>query len=316
MRTRLVYVLVSSEKDFYLEQALLSIYSARMHNSNASILLVVDENTANSIKGNRASIREYITEIISVELPQGLSNMQKSRYLKTKLRDLVDGDFLYIDTDTIIADSLSEIDEWTFDIGGVPDTHLPIHDHLCREEIQRIAKIIGWDIPENDIYVNGGLLYVRDTPLTHRLYQKWHSLWKEYSEKYNLYIDMPPLAKANELCGYPIKELSGIYNCQIIENGIRFLCDAKIIHYFASNIGRYDCPYVFRDPQIYKTVRELGITDEIKELLNKPKSAFIPKCTIIGGNQSDIYRTPIAGIARRLSLKFPYLNSLIGKITH
>lgn len=313
MQTKLVYVLTSNENDSYLEQALLSIYSARKHNPDASIYLVVDGKTCSTINGSRALIRQYLTDVISVDLPANLSNMQKSRYLKTKLREIVDGDFLYIDTDTIVADSLADIDDWDIEIGAVPDTHLRIDEHLCREEIRRLAKLVGWEIPQNGFYFNGGLLFVKDTQKAHELFNEWHRLWQLYSDEFKLFIDMPPLAKANELCGYPIQRIPDIYNCQIIENGIRYLHEAKIIHYFASNIGRYDCPYLFRDSAIYSTIKEEGITEEIKDMLDNPKSAFLSKCTIIGGNQSEIYRTPIAGIGRRLSLKFPGLNRLLDK---
>ena len=308
MNTKIVYVLTSNENDNYLEQAVLSVYSARIYNPTAQITLVVDSETNFSLKGSRALIKEYISEIISIELPSDLSNMQKSRYLKTKLRDIVIGDFLFIDTDTIIAEDLSEIDDWTLDIGGVADAHLPIRDHIRKDRIVKIAKLIGWEIPKNDIYINGGVLFVKDSPVAHKLFEEWHRLWIKYSKEYKLYIDMPPLAKANENCGYPITEISGIYNCQIIENGLKYLYDAKIIHYFASNMGRYDCPYLFRDNNLYEIIKSYGITEEIHQLLQKPKSAFIAKCTIIGGNQCDIYKTPIAGIARRLSLKLPRLN--------
>lgn len=314
MKTKIVYVLTSSEKDCYLEQALLSIYSARMHNLDANIILVVDRETNHSLQGSRAVVKDYVSSIISENLPSDLSNMQKSRFLKTKLREIVTGDFLYIDTDTIITDSLSEIDNWNIEIGGVADCHLPIHEHLWKVDILKFARLIKWKIPQNDIYINGGVLYVKDTQMAHKLYNEWHNLWLKYSKKFKLYIDMPPLAKANENCGYPIKEIPDIYNCQVIENGLKYLYHAKIIHYFASNVGRYDCPYIFRDPKLYNVIKKYGITDEIKEKLLEPKTAFLSKCTIIGGNQSEIYKTPSVAIARRISLKFPKLNLVLDKI--
>jgi len=43
MKTKIIYVLVSNENDCYLEQALVSIYSLRLYNPDANLLLLVDE---------------------------------------------------------------------------------------------------------------------------------------------------------------------------------------------------------------------------------------------------------------------------------
>jgi hypothetical protein len=55
MRTKLVYVLVSdNEQSDYLEQCLLSCYSARLHNAGAEIVLFVDHLTDDTLQGKRA----------------------------------------------------------------------------------------------------------------------------------------------------------------------------------------------------------------------------------------------------------------------
>ena len=109
MKTKIVYVLTSSKEDTYLEQTLISVYSARLHNPYADILVVTDNATANTIKGGRAEIKKYLSDIVVVDIPAEYNNMQKSRYIKTNLRKFVEGDFLYIDSDTVIAESLAEI---------------------------------------------------------------------------------------------------------------------------------------------------------------------------------------------------------------
>lgn len=49
MKTKIIYVLVSNENDCYLEQALVSIYSLRLYNPDANLLLLVDEETSLSL---------------------------------------------------------------------------------------------------------------------------------------------------------------------------------------------------------------------------------------------------------------------------
>ena len=45
MKTKIIYVLVSNENDCYLEQALVSIYSLRLYNPDANLLLVSSINS-------------------------------------------------------------------------------------------------------------------------------------------------------------------------------------------------------------------------------------------------------------------------------
>ena len=103
MTTKIVYVLTSSSKDTYLERTLISAFSARLHNPDATLLVVTDQVTMDNLKGKRAEIKKYVTYFIVVDIPAEYNNMQKSRYIKTNLRKFVKGNFLYIDCDTVIV---------------------------------------------------------------------------------------------------------------------------------------------------------------------------------------------------------------------
>ena len=97
MQTKIVYTLVSDESDTYLEQALLSVYSLRLHNPQAIVELIVDQFTSKTIVDKRSEIRKFITDLITVDVPEDYTKVQKSRYLKTNLRQFVKGDYLFID---------------------------------------------------------------------------------------------------------------------------------------------------------------------------------------------------------------------------
>ena len=62
MQTKLVYVLTCAPEATYIEQALISIWSARYHNPDAHIVLLVDDLTNQLLVGKRAEVLEYITE--------------------------------------------------------------------------------------------------------------------------------------------------------------------------------------------------------------------------------------------------------------
>ena len=103
MKTKIVYVLVSQESDFYYEMLLLSLHSLRLYHSreDTEVVVVMDQDTHTRLQEMRATLLKEITPL-PVDVPSDYSIKQRSRYLKTNLRELLRGDFLYLDTDTVL----------------------------------------------------------------------------------------------------------------------------------------------------------------------------------------------------------------------
>lgn len=53
MKTKIVYVLASSQEDYFLEQCLISLKFLRKYNPEAYVVLVCDDTTESSLNGNR-----------------------------------------------------------------------------------------------------------------------------------------------------------------------------------------------------------------------------------------------------------------------
>ena len=134
MKTKIVYVLISSENDLYLEQAWLSLYSLRLHNPTTHVSVLVDESTQSSLVGKREGFKKLPTEIIVIDTPKDYTPVQRSRYIKTTARKYISGDFLFIDTDTIITDRLDELDSLEIEITS------PINEALPTYTISNIEK--------------------------------------------------------------------------------------------------------------------------------------------------------------------------------
>ena len=77
---KFVYVLVSNEKDNYLEQLYISLLSFNLRMKSIKPLVVVDDLTYKGLSGNRDKIFNY-ADVLSVTLPKELNNKQKSRWL-------------------------------------------------------------------------------------------------------------------------------------------------------------------------------------------------------------------------------------------
>ena len=82
-----VYVLASSVKDFYLEQAYISMFSLKHHMPDAHVVLLTDDITYASFVGLRKEELRYADEVIPVPLDAAYNQRQRSRLLKTLVRE-------------------------------------------------------------------------------------------------------------------------------------------------------------------------------------------------------------------------------------
>lgn len=289
MNTKIVYSVVSGYEDVYLPQAMVAAYTARKYNPTADIVLVVDQDTGKVVNEKMPSIKKYVSEILVVHVPAEFGNIHKSRFLKTTLRQNIKGNFLFIDTDTVVTCDLSCIDRVNADIACSLDRHSLVSEHEFSKNIEFNIAPLSLKITDlKDKYFNSGVMFVKDTDKAHQLFEKWHQNWLA-SLKTTSGIDQPALAKANMQCGYPIVELDGIWNCQLSDNFINYYADAKILHYFASNKRS---PYMLYDNGIFKEVLEKGdIPHWLMAVLDKPKNFFKPHHLLVYGDDIVFMRT-------------------------
>lgn len=220
MKTKIVYVLISDSKDNYLEQTLLSIYSLKQIHPDAKITIITDLRTKDYLYNKKDILSKLVSEIITVNVPQSLTNLQKSRFIKTSIRSYIKGSFLFIDGDTLIVDKLNEIDNIDVDFAAVPDKHIPFLEHSWRFLIINSLKKIGLtNYNELNYYINSGVMFVKDNEITHKMFQEWHNNWIK-SSKIGINSDQPSLTKALIENDIQVHILDGIWNCQITENGL------------------------------------------------------------------------------------------------
>ena len=229
-----LFVLTSSPKDFFCEQTLVAIASLRDHNPNAFVTVLTDDKTAATLTGNRAALKDAADEVKVLELDEKLSPMLRSRYLKTVMRNVIDGDFLYMDSDIAVVGDLSIPSEWNGGIYAVLDFHTNLHKAINRKKILNNAKMLGFSPILNDEIFNGGVMFAPDTIECRHFFEKWHELWL-YCVSKNFPYDMASLAEANFHFGYIMQKMPGGWNCQLAY-GNRFLPTAKILHFFGSRI--------------------------------------------------------------------------------
>ena len=204
------YVLVSDNNDIYYEQMLVSLISLKHWNTDACVSLVVDDDTANTfVSPMRKRHEKYVDEVIIKTFSADKSKLYRSRYLKTTLREILNGDFLYIDTDTIVCGKINP-SAFTWDVMGVDDCHQLPQNHSGWSNLSKEIRASGFSENGIDHYINGGVLWMKDCDKSHQLSSLWHSLWNQSLEK-GIFVDQPSLNEANRRMSKCIKLLPGLH---------------------------------------------------------------------------------------------------------
>lgn len=273
MKTKLVYVLTCAPEATYIEQALMSVYSVRYYNQDAHIVLMVDDKTDALLIGKRGEILNYISEKIIIPFTdESLTPMYRSRWIKTQVRQLIKGDFMFVDCDTITQRSLADIDTFDCEVGAVLESHLPVNEFCesLHQKANEYNETIGVDIDTEKYYFSSGVLFVRETKNTHRLYELWHQYWLEGNEK-GVRIDQPSLAKANRDVSHIIKQIPDTYNC-ILFTRPAFIRDAHILH-----IAAHKNPSFLFTKRVLDYVQKNGVRDAwLQKMILNPCATMMP----------------------------------------
>lgn len=295
MKTKLVYILTSTPKDIYLEQMYVSMFSAKQCMPDAHIVLLTDTTTQKTFTGTREKEIQYADEIVAVDLdPQRFNGQQRSRQLKTSARNLIDGDFLFVDCDTIICKPLYEIDNFNFDIAACEDTHSEFQKNPYKRMCLRHGKRLGWPIEKETVYFNSGIIYVKDNERTRDFYKRWNeNLLAGYSR--NVFMDQPSFAKTNYDFNHIVQKLDDVYNCEL-KHGIRFLKDAKIVHYLCTNksVCQEEQLFVMNESRVLEGIKvDAVISEEVKQAIADPFKGLAKVTHCFAGSDVQFFTTSL-----------------------
>lgn len=306
MNTKLLYVLVSDESDIYLEQASVSMFSARLHNPQIHITLLMDDLTDKNLIGQRRELLKPVSEKIVISLDAKYTNKERSRILKTGARLYVHGDFLFIDCDTIVAAPLDDIDTNPIDLGAVMDCHTTLTHNPYRNMIFRHAQSINNVLCENEPYFNSGIILVRDTEVNHAFYERWQTNWKKGLAG-GVSMDQPSFSQTNRELNYPIQEISGIWNCQI-RHGMKYWNIAKIIHYLCTNgSSGENALYFWMQKCVYQQIKTSGISDNLIPKIQYPFEQLCSCVNVENAQSLSFHSTSCYKTSFFLYKEHPYL---------
>lgn len=288
---KFAYVLTSDGSDIYYEQLLVSLISLKHWNPDAEVSLVCDDVTATTFVGLRSRHNEYVDEIKIVEFPKDKTKHYRSRFLKTSLRELLIGDFLYLDSDTIICDRIEE-NVFTGDVMGVDDSHFLPQEHPGWSHFKKQIQKSGFSDKSIEHYVNGGVLWMKDCEKAHAFSAMWQKLWME-CVKCGVDVDQPSLNEVNKRMNNVMVMLSGDFNCQLSVT-MRYFNTAKIIHCFATTVSKKNVDkfaFFFLNPEFYIEIkkRELSSLD-IEKIIDVKQAFDWEDSVLLCKNESIVYR--------------------------
>lgn len=265
----IVYVLVDDNTLKHYNVLMKSILSLRLNMKDILINVLVDKKTLEYLSEAKVELFDC-AKVVVVDIPEGYNQVEKSRYLKTNARKLVAGDFLYIDSDTVVCRPFPHvISEKSFAIAFDQNAPFELLQTPYQYKVNAIVGIL--DVSKLKYYFNGGIMWVKDDKFAYDFFSQWFELWQKTKRK-NAPFDQPSL-------NYILQKYVDVSNFGILENewnvqvagscnsAIGYLQNAYIIHYF--NIR--DCAFLLCQSEYFN----LPYNDEkIIKIIHNPLSSF------------------------------------------
>ena len=294
-----LYILVDPESGFYTEQTYVSMLSLRHVSPNAQISLIVDDETDMNNKSSFFSqLKQIVNEYKKIHLDKNITPVARSRFLKTTMRQNIEGDFLYIDSDTIWVNPIQEAD-FSFDIMGVLDQHVTFSNKKSKETFIKLFTETNC-FPETEYFINGGVLFSRDSDFSKSFFEQWHEKWIQTS-KSGIFVDQPSLNYViSKNINNKVFLLPGEYNCQI-SNSWDFFFKAKIIHYFSSCSLEdivFGSPYILQQRSFWEQFKYNLTESYLERIITSPLTLFEEGIMIKSAAERNFEETNIYGFAK------------------
>jgi hypothetical protein len=225
------YCLADDARGRYARMLYLSSSLLRAVEPKRRIVILVDTTSWHDLGDDRKYL-ELADEIIPIDVPDDYDSViLRSRWLKTRMRTLLSGDFIFLDADALPIRSLT---------GLRPQNHA--HFAAARErwgfgwpffapaDWDELFASAGYENPVGFPVYNSGVMYLRDSPECHRLSHAWHTCWSALCRSGRVYRDQPALTWAIKTERVAVTELPRSYNALVHMRPFEAL-GARILHY-------------------------------------------------------------------------------------
>lgn len=299
-KVQIVYALIASENTLFFQELWASAFSFRLHEPDRAIRVLCDKPTYEYIT-KFSKFVELVNEIIIVDVPEDFSPRLRSRQIKTTVRRYVKGSYLFVDTDTICAESLGNIDDYCCDIALENEFHVPLPESVFKHLVAGYIKnAFETELTEEDRWFNSGVIFVNDTSAAYRFYENWHKNWKHSALERGNPQDQPALLITHREMGNVISALPGEYNCQV-GLCVKYLASAKIFHFLHYKYPHDQSFNPFQSKDIYRKIKaEGGISYEVEQMIKNVKMIYPSPSCVVGWPTMNFLMCPAVPILEKI----------------
>lgn len=228
---KICYVVTSSTWDIYSQMFYISASAVKRLYPKAHVVLVTDPPGAAFAKREDYPLARLLDEVIEVPCEPTTDSMIRSRFLKTNLRNLLQGEFLFLDADTLPIRPFEQIFEAQGDMAAADDRNRDCpKPHIPTSFIEPLYRQVGWSVDLKNYY-NTGVIFFRDSPQCHDLCGEWHKRWL-LSCGNGVYYDQPAFNSAVNEIGADISLLHPSFNA-MVDADPKLAHGAKILHFYS-----------------------------------------------------------------------------------
>ena len=228
-----LYVLVSGPNDSHADKTAVSATFLRDVHPDARIMMLCNVSTHEHLKRCRHPLIGLVDHIVEKEAPHEDAQANK-QHLKSRMRELIDGDFLYLDSDTLVVNPLDEVFKVKNPVALAHNHNHQYPDNFPGSEMEYYRKC-GWSIPSDGIYLNAGVIFWRSCPEAMELSRHYQHTIDAMHRNGLMINDQPAFNWAVELWGGEVGILPDRYNAQVGANPLSGL-DASLWH-FNESVG-------------------------------------------------------------------------------
>lgn len=226
-----VYVLVAEQVDIYVLCSYLSVALLRRIHPDAQICLLCDTTTRELLEKSDVPLLSEVQEVLVCDLDEPRP-VVRSRYLKSHMRNLVEGDFVYLDADALPVRPISQVWNQDFTIAAVLDRNFGHPYPHFPDWVAQLYARYGWSPAVH--YCNAGVVFWRDNPEGRRVGEVCAERWQTYFQKEGQYRDQPAFNSALQTVQPALKILGVEYN-GMVEASPWYGRKANILHFYVSD---------------------------------------------------------------------------------
>ncbi len=209
---RFCYVLTTAGRDLFADMTYVSAVFLRYAHPEAKIICLCDAPSHRAIEEARHPLLEVVDRAEAVEAPHG-TPMYRNRSVKTRMRQILDGDFVYIDADALVVDRIDEMLACPAPMAAIPNFNGTGDSSEITDGERAVFEKMSWLLPRRP-YINGGVLLLRDCEQTRCFSDLWHEKWLAWSLR-GRHTDQPSLNSALADSGIDYEVLGSRFNGQV-----------------------------------------------------------------------------------------------------